>query len=85
MSQLFSFSSLISQTSEMVRKHEKRSRGPRSWKLVLWMRLVIAIYKMFLELISGKSALVLFYHVNVCAQYVVLVIWLLHLTYICLV
>ena len=33
----------------------------------------------------GKSALVLlFYHVNVCAQYVVLVIWLLYLIYICL-
>jgi len=32
----------------------------------------------------GKSALVLFYHVNGCAQYIILVIWLLHLTYICL-
>ena len=32
----------------------------------------------------GKSALVLSYHVNVCAHYVVLVILLLHLAYFCL-
>ena len=29
----------------------------------------------------GKSALVLFYHVNVCAQYIVLVIWVLWPTF----
>ena len=32
--------------------------------------------------VTGKSALVLFYHVNSCVQYDALVIWPLHLTFV---
>ena len=33
---------------------------------------------------AGKSALVLFYHVNSCVQYKVSVTWVLHLNLVCL-